>query len=97
MIFLKGQPFPPETYSRWNGSGKLRTKDCDECGHFYEQDGEERCYWGAAWKRLSFRVGMRLRKCQYADKEGPREKAQKERKEPRDVQEIVEEIYSKHF
>ncbi|MEM5804577.1 MAG: hypothetical protein QXU82_01885 [Candidatus Aenigmatarchaeota archaeon] len=40
---MKGQPFPPENYSEWDGSYKLRTKDCDGCGHYYEQEGEERC------------------------------------------------------
>ena len=79
MIFLKGQPFPPETYSRWNGNSKHRTRDCDGCGSYFEQAGEERCYWGVAWKRL-FPM-EKPKKCEYAGKEGPREKKRRESEE----------------
>ena len=62
---MKGAPFPPEKgYSRWNGNYKQYTKNCDGCDDYYEVDGEERCYHGKAWKRLT--RTEKPRKCQFA-------------------------------
>lgn len=61
-------------YSRHNGKTKLETKDCGRpCKYMAEIDGERRCYWGVAWKRLS--ATDNPRKCEYIDMESPREES----------------------
>ncbi|MFQ6010182.1 MAG: hypothetical protein ACE5J7_03635 [Candidatus Aenigmatarchaeota archaeon] len=61
------EDFPVEErpWSRWNGTWKQYTKDCEDCDFYKQVDGEDRCYQGKAWKRLSRNV-KKLRKCQYS-------------------------------
>lgn len=49
--------------SRWNGTYKDLTKDCEGCDFYKIVDKEPRCYQGIAWKYLV--KGKKLRKCQY--------------------------------
>lgn len=65
------------TYSRWDGDYKYFTKDCKECPYYRIINGEDRCYWGIAWKRLVKRE--KLRKCPYIKLESSREKELKEK------------------
>jgi len=55
-------------FSRWNGSWKLYTKNCEGCPSYERLTGEERCNIGVAWKRLYRDLTKSLRKCQYRNK-----------------------------
>ena len=59
-----------EISSRWNGSTKDLTINCQGCEYYINKNKESRCYWGIAYKRLE--VPDRLKKCQVINKPSPR-------------------------
>lgn len=58
--------------NRYDGGDVLRTKNCVGCQFQMSVDGQKRCYWGKAWKRI-FESGKPLKKCNKIDRPSPRE------------------------
>lgn len=58
----------PKGYSRWDGSYKNYTKDCNSCPFYREIKEHELCGWGVAFKYL-VREQERLRKCEIKNRE----------------------------
>ncbi len=42
----------PKRHSRWDGSRKYYTKNCDECEFYRKIEDKELCGWGIAFKYL---------------------------------------------
>ncbi|MEK7134870.1 MAG: hypothetical protein AAB735_00460 [Patescibacteria group bacterium] len=58
------------TSSRWDGKIKAFTELCLKCKFYREINGEDRCYWGVAYKVLD-RIET-LSYCQLIKKPSPR-------------------------
>ena len=43
----------PKRYTRWDGSYKQLTKDCNNCEWYRKTNSNELCGWGIAFKYLT--------------------------------------------
>ncbi|MEK6907621.1 MAG: hypothetical protein AABW45_03780 [Nanoarchaeota archaeon] len=59
--------------SRWDGSVKHFTELCNNCEFYRKIKGEDRCYWGIAYKLMGRENTLSY--CQLINKQSPRKEA----------------------
>jgi hypothetical protein len=60
-----------DKHNKYNGNYKYLTNNCPSCRFDVVVEGQERCYWGVAWKKLVPKD--KLHECQYHNTSSPRE------------------------